>query len=86
MFINKLVDEVVEQNVTQAIVLVNNGTETKWFHQLAKVATVFCFPDHRLTFWNPVRPDSHAALQGQTFAYIGPNAEKFRVFCSFRGS
>jgi len=74
-FMDKL-DESVDQGVTtEAVVLVNNATETRWFAVLASVSACLCFPTGRIKFWHP-RKES-VPLQGQCIAYIGANAEKF---------
>ena len=74
-FMDKL-DESVDQGVTtEAVVLVNNATETRWFAVLASVSACLCFPTGRIKFWHP-RKES-VPLQGQCIAYIGANTEKF---------
>jgi phage N-6-adenine-methyltransferase len=67
---------------TQAIVLVNNATETAWFQALLERYPV-CLPAKRLAFW---RHDHSGvtARQGQAFFYLGPNVDKFvEVFSQF---
>ena len=76
--IDKFVDKLVEQkdNYKQAIVLVNNATETEWFEKIVNVASAVCFPRHRVKFY---KPDGKvgAPLQGQAILYIGGASNKF---------
>lgn len=76
-FCAKLTEEYAAGNVTQACVLVNNATETGWFHTLLEVASAVCFHRQRIRFWHP-RKESATPLQGQTILYFGENLEAFR--------
>jgi len=71
--ISEFSDKICEQfnvgNVNQAIVLVNNATETRWFQQVAGAASAICFPQGRIKFWHPERES--APLQGQAILYLG---------------
>lgn len=73
-FAEKLVFEL--PNISQAIVLVNNATETEWFYTMVVQATAVCFPRSRVRF---VTPDgtTGAPLQGQAILYFGPNVNRF---------
>ena len=66
----------------EAIVLVNNATETAWFQALLQRFPV-CFPSKRIAFWR----HDHAnvgARQGQAFFYLGPNVARFQeIFSQF---
>lgn len=75
-FAEKAASEIEKGNVKQAIILVNNATETRWFQRLAGVATSMCFHKGRIRYWYPSR-DSHAPLQGQAIIYFGPSPERF---------
>jgi len=77
-FTTHLVDEIECDRVTQAIVLVNNATETKWFQALADKMRAVCFPASRVDFWHPSGKPS-APLQGQAILYYGLNRDAFCV-------
>jgi hypothetical protein len=82
-FSQKLAEEYVAGNVSEACVLVNNATETKWFQVLSGVATALCFPLARVRFWHPER-ESATPLQGQAVLYFGPHLLRFaEVFDRF---
>ena len=76
-FTNKLISEIQSGNTKQAIVLVNNATETKWFQSLANKAAAVCFPQSRLKFWSPEKA-SATPLQGQACLYFGNDIKAFR--------
>jgi hypothetical protein len=66
--------------VTAALVLVNNGTETGWFQEMAKRSAAVCFPRGRLGgeggFWHPIRGYA-SPLQGQAVLYLGDEVAAF---------
>jgi len=75
-FVDKLVQHVRAGDILEAIVLVNNATETAWFVKLISVANVVCFPQGRIKFWQP-DGTLGTPLQGQAITYIGKNHQAF---------
>ena len=81
-FIDKLVGEL--PNIEQAIVLVNNATETEWFGKLISRANAVCFPRSRVKFYMP-DGKTGAPLQGQAVIYFGAHKERFAEVFSGKG-
>ena len=75
-FSSKLAKEYKNGNVDQAIVLVNNATETGWFFEMIEQASAVCFPKSRVKFWRP-DGETGAPLQGQAIIYMGDNPHDF---------
>jgi hypothetical protein len=75
-FAAKMVAEWKTGDVTAAIVLTHNYTDTAWFQQLAHAATAICFTRGRVRF---VSSDGELAMptQGQAFFYFGSELERF---------
>lgn len=81
--ISQFVKKLVESDFTQAIVLVNNATDTEWFRMLTSKAKAIVFTTGRIRF---VKRDGakNTPLQGQAFVYFGKNRLKFvEVFSRF---
>jgi len=81
-FIDKLVGEL--PNIEQAIVLVNNATETEWFGKLISRSSAVCFPRSRVKFYMP-DGKTGAPLQGQAVIYFGEHKERFAEVFSGKG-
>lgn len=75
-FCEKVAEEYMSGNTEQAVVLVNNATETSWFKSLVSCASAVCFPHGRIRFMT-ASGKAGAPLQGQAFVYFGDNVEKF---------
>jgi phage N-6-adenine-methyltransferase len=76
-FIERLLQQIEAGYVGEAILLVNNNTETAWWHKAASAAAVTFTFRSRVFFWRPGREDATSPRQGQTAFYFGPNALKF---------
>jgi phage N-6-adenine-methyltransferase len=76
-FVDKLVEEVEAGNVTEAILLTHNYTDTGWFHAAERAAANICFTRGRIRFEGG--DGSFAApTQGQAFFYFGNRGGAFR--------
>lgn len=74
--LSRFAEKLTEEEFTQAIVLVNNATETGWFETMISKASAIVFHKGRIRFVK--RDGEHGApLQGQVFIYYGENAERF---------
>ena len=73
-------DAVVEKfgrgEFEQAIVLVNNATDTKWLQSMMRVCSAVCFVEGRVKFLDP-DGNPGAPLQGQVALYFGDERERF---------
>jgi len=79
-FVSKLVGEFKAGRVTEAIMLVNNNTDTEWFHEAEAACSAICFTKGRVKFYN-LEGEISAPKNGQAFIYFGRNPKKFaKVF------
>ena len=66
-FVDKLREEFfVHKRITEAIVLVNNATETPWFQNMAREASAICFPSSRIRFFEPVAGENEKLESART--------------------
>lgn len=82
-FADKLVSEL--PNIEQAIVLVNNATETEWFYKMVSHASAVCFPKGRIRYNGADGKPANTPLQGQAFLYFGKNMELFKTVFREKG-
>ena len=75
--IGQFADKLIHSDFNQAIVLVNNATDTEWFCKLAERAAVVVFPKGRVKFHKP-DGSTGAPLQGQAILYFGDNVLSFK--------
>lgn len=78
-FISKLIEELDETK--QAILLTNNNTDTKWFHEAANNCALMCFTKGRISFYKEEGVRT-SPVNGQTFFYFGPNTDLFKEIFS----
>lgn len=55
----------------KGIILVNNATDTKWFHKAMEDCWGFCFTDHRIGFYNSDGKAISTNTRGQVFLFYG---------------
>ena len=75
-FISMMVQQYQEGNVKQAVVLVDNRTDTAWFHDLCSVASAVAFTKGRIKFYNG-DVDVSSPVTGSAFIYLGSNVHRF---------
>ena len=81
-FVGKLIAEYEAGRTTQAIILINNSSDTAYFQRLLSRFPA-CFTKGRLKFYNPQR-EQMQTRQGQTFFYLGASPQVFfSVFSAF---
>ena len=77
LFCEELKKRCQSGEVDEAIVLVNNATETEWFRALTSAASAVVFPAGRIKFLDSENSPRNTPLQGQCFLYFGT---RFSVF------
>ncbi len=77
-FAEKFVDSMTE--IKQAVVLVNNATETEWFQLFARHCRCICFPASRIRFIDKDGDQNNSPMQGQVFFYFGDRPHRFVDF------
>jgi ParB family chromosome partitioning protein len=75
-FVDKLLAEHQAGNVPEAVLLVENRTDTRWFHGLAKQAAAVCFTLGRIQFRRPDGTGENP-ITGSCFVYLGSNPSRF---------
>lgn len=74
--IKQFADKVANSTFKQAIVLVNNATETSWFRTLVNKASAIIFTSGRIKYYK--HDGTHGVpLQGQAFLYFGKHPDVF---------
>jgi len=82
-FVEKLVTDYASGDVTEAVMLTHNYTDTAWFHLAEATAALLCFTKGRIRFID-LDGEECSPTQGQTFFYYGTRKKEFRAaFGSF---
>lgn len=76
----KLHNEWEAGKIHQAIVLINNSTETRAFDLFSRCATVQAYPRKRIQFISVEGRCKSQNSRAQTFFYCGPRWKRFRNF------
>ena len=83
-FVDKLCDHYAAGDVSAAILLTNDNTDTKWWQRACITATRVCLCAGRISFYNAAG-DWSAPTNGQSFFYMGNDAAKFQKVFSEHG-
>jgi len=75
-FIDKLLAEYRAKKITAAILLTNNNTDTKWWHNAMRIAAAICFTAGRINFYK-VDGSGSLPTNGQNFFYFGKRITVF---------
>ena len=77
------IEKLLTSDFEQAIVLINNSTETYWFRKLVEFASAIVFVTGRIKFEREDGPRK-TPLQGQAIIYFGNRVDVFRdIFSEF---
>lgn len=77
-FSEAVIEKFESKKINQAIVLVNNATETGWGQKLLKYCSLVCFVNGRIKFIDKNKKSLGTPLQGQMILYFGKNTKKFQ--------
>ena len=84
LFVEKIISEFVFGNVTSAVMISDNATETRWFRRLVNAGAAIVFTTGRINFYKGGTFEAGSPTRGQCLFYFGDDADKFyRVFAPF---
>ena len=75
--VSEFIEKICHKEYKQAIVLVNNATETKWGAMALKKCSAVCFHTGRIRFISIDGQVKESPLQGQMILYFGDNVYEF---------
>ena len=77
--IGAFAEKVATENYDQACVLVNNATDSRWFHRIAEMASAICFVKGRIKYLDASGTPANTPLQGQAIIYLGDRSNEFKT-------
>lgn len=83
--VKQFISKVVSPEVEQAIVLINNCTDTNWAHELFRHASSICFPK-RIKFLDQNFESKGSPTQGQMIVGVRTDGNKFNEHFSQFGT
>lgn len=75
--VSEFIEKICHEEYKQAVVLVNNATETKWGSMALKNCNAVCFHTGRIRFISIDGQVKESPLQGQMILYFGDNVYEF---------
>jgi phage N-6-adenine-methyltransferase len=78
-FVDKLLTEFGAGRISQAVLLVNSYTDTRWFHSAAAACAAICFTKGRIYFQKPDGDRLEQPAYGSAFIYFGDQLDRFRA-------
>ena len=86
-FAERMVQAWIDREIDAGIMLVNNATDTEWFHKLLSICAAVCLTRGRIPFLEATNGETiekRAPTHGQAFFYFGSDVPTFaRVFSKF---
>jgi phage N-6-adenine-methyltransferase len=80
--IKKVIEEYKKESFKEGVLLVNNATDTLWFHDVKDIASAVCFTKGRISFLSPAEDGVLKIVsgntRGQVLFYFGKNIEAFK--------
>ena len=77
-FVDKAIESYRAGDVEEAIIFLNNATDTTWFQSLFNITSAICFIRGRIRCWRPDKLQNSTPLQGQALIYLGSCPEVFQ--------
>ena len=75
--VGRFVAKLLDSPISQAVVIVNNATETEWGQNLLSAAVAVCFPRGRVRYLRPDGDAKGAPVQGQMIVGVGVSRSAF---------